>query len=62
MVPRYYIDLAFYPLLYSCFLAFKMSKSIGNVIDPFLMLDVLGTDMTRYYLMKEARLHSDSGG
>jgi methionyl-tRNA synthetase len=28
----------------------KMSKSLGNVIDPFQVIDVYGTDALRYYL------------
>src|SRR4051794_20446947 len=29
----------------------KMSKSLGNVIDPFQVIDVYGVDALRYYLM-----------
>ncbi len=39
----------------------QMSKSLGNVVDPDVLLSVLGTDMTRYFLMKEARLENDAG-
>lgn len=31
----------------------KMSKSLGNVINPFTTVDTYGTDATRYYLLRE---------
>lgn len=31
----------------------KMSKSLGNVVDPFEMVDKFGVDALRYYLLKE---------
>jgi len=31
----------------------KMSKSLGNVIDPFLLVKKYGTDALRYYLLRE---------
>ena len=31
----------------------KMSKSLGNVIDPFEVVDKYGVDALRYYLLKE---------
>lgn len=31
----------------------KMSKSLGNVIDPFQLTATFGTDPVRYYLMRE---------
>jgi len=31
----------------------KMSKSLGNVVDPFLMVEKYGTDAVRFYLLKE---------
>ena len=37
----------------------KMSKSIGNVIDPFEMIDKYGVDAVRYYLLREIPSHGD---
>ena len=37
----------------------KMSKTIGNVIDPILMLEKYGADPIRYYLMKEISTFQD---
>ena len=31
----------------------KMSKSLGNVVDPFKVIDKYGIDALRYYLLKE---------
>ncbi len=31
----------------------KMSKSLGNVIDPFSLVEKYGTDAVRYYLLRE---------
>lgn len=31
----------------------KMSKSLGNVIDPFALVNQYGTDAVRYYFLKE---------
>jgi methionyl-tRNA synthetase len=31
----------------------KMSKSLGNVVDPFEVVKKYGTDATRYYLLRE---------
>ncbi len=31
----------------------KMSKSLGNVIDPLKLVDVFGVDATRYFLLRE---------
>lgn len=39
----------------------KMSKSRGNVVDPFAEKDVLGTSGLRYYLLRSATPHSDTG-
>lgn len=38
-----------------------MSKSVGNVVDPFTRLETYGSDALRYYLLKESRLHQDGG-
>ena len=37
----------------------KMSKSLGNVIDPFAVMDRFGTDTLRYYLFREVRFGTD---
>lgn len=31
----------------------KMSKTLGNIIDPFEMIEKYGTDAVRYYLLRE---------
>lgn len=31
----------------------KMSKSLGNVVDPFKLVDKYGTDSVRYFLLRE---------
>src|SRR3989344_258061 len=31
----------------------KMSKSLGNVVDPFALIEKYGTDAVRYYLLRE---------
>jgi len=36
-----------------------MSKSLGNVIDPFEVMDRFGTDTLRYYIFREVRFGSD---
>jgi methionyl-tRNA synthetase len=36
-----------------------MSKSLGNVIDPFQVMDVYGADALRYYLMREVPFGQD---
>ena len=38
----------------------KMSKSLGNVIDPIDLVDDYGVDPVRYYLMREMVLGHDS--
>ena len=38
----------------------KMSKSIGNVIDPFDLIDDYGTDALRYYLLRKIHPIDDS--
>ena len=37
----------------------KMSKSLGNVVDPIPLIDRYGADALRYYLLKELRLGQD---
>ena len=38
----------------------KMSKSLGNVIDPFAVADTYGSDAIRYYLLKDTVYGQDS--
>ena len=38
----------------------KMSKTLGNVIDPFTFIEKFGSDAVRYYLLKE--IPSDADG
>ncbi len=37
----------------------KMSKSLGNVVDPFTFVEQYGLEPTRFYLLKEIPTHSD---
>jgi methionyl-tRNA synthetase len=37
----------------------KMSKTLGNVIDPMEVIDRLGADALRYYLLREVRFGQD---
>ena len=37
----------------------KMSKTLGNVIDPFEVVDRLGSDALRFYLMRELQWGHD---
>lgn len=39
----------------------KMSKSIGNVVDPFTAMQEFGTDTIRFYLMNDGGLVDDAG-
>jgi len=38
----------------------KMSKSLGNVVNPFDIVDKYGHDALRYYLLKEIHPYNDS--
>ena len=38
----------------------KMSKSLGNVVDPFILGERYGADAIRYHIMREMALGSDS--
>jgi len=37
----------------------KMSKSTGNVVDPFKIIDDYGLDQVRYFLLREVRFGQD---
>jgi methionyl-tRNA synthetase len=37
----------------------KMSKSLGNVLDPFEVMDTFGTDALRYYCFREVSFGQD---
>ena len=37
----------------------KMSKSLGNVLDPFQVIDELGTDALRFYLLRDVAFGED---
>jgi methionyl-tRNA synthetase len=37
----------------------KMSKSLGNVLDPFEVMDEYGTDALRFYLMRDVPFGAD---
>ncbi len=37
----------------------KMSKSLGNIVNPYELVDEIGTDALRYFLMREVPLGMD---
>ena len=37
----------------------KMSKSLGNVLDPFEVIEQFGTDALRFYLMRDVAFGAD---
>lgn len=37
----------------------KMSKSLGNVVDPIELVDIFGVDALRYFLLREVSFGSD---
>lgn len=37
----------------------KMSKSVGNVLDPFLLLEQYGLDYVRYFMVAEILFGND---
>lgn len=37
----------------------KMSKSLGNVIDPFALIEEFGTDAARYFFLREVSFGND---
>jgi len=37
----------------------KMSKTLGNVLDPFLVIDLFGVDALRYYCFREVSFGQD---
>jgi methionyl-tRNA synthetase len=39
----------------------KMSKSVGNVLDPFAVIDAYGVDALRFYLLRDVRFGGDGG-
>jgi methionyl-tRNA synthetase len=39
----------------------KMSKSLGNVLDPFQVMDEFGTDALRFYCFREVSFGQDGG-
>jgi methionyl-tRNA synthetase len=39
----------------------KMSKSLGNVLDPFEVMDEFGTDALRFYCFREVSFGQDGG-
>jgi methionyl-tRNA synthetase len=39
----------------------KMSKSVGNVVDPFTLADTYGVDALRFFLLREVPFGQDGG-
>jgi methionyl-tRNA synthetase len=39
----------------------KMSKSLGNVVDPFELIEAFGVDQLRYFLLREVTFGQDGG-
>jgi hypothetical protein len=39
----------------------KMSKSIGNVVDPLAIVERYGVEETRFYLLQQSRIGADCG-
>src|SRR5437588_12622270 len=37
----------------------KMSKSVGNVVDPFALVDAFGVDQFRYFFLREVPFGQD---
>ena len=37
----------------------KMSKSLGNVLDPFEVMDEFGVDALRFYLIRDVAFGAD---
>ena len=48
-------------LMALCTYTIQMSKSRGNVVDPFDQISQFGLDPLRYFLLKEGSLHHDGG-
>ena len=38
----------------------KMSKSVGNIVDPFVLIDKYGSDALRYYLISDIATGKDA--
>ena len=38
----------------------KMSKSVGNIVDPFVFIDKYGSDALRYYLISDMATGQDA--
>jgi methionyl-tRNA synthetase len=39
----------------------KMSKSVGNVVDPFTLVEAYGVDAVRYFFLREVQFGQDGG-